>query len=206
VRAGALPKVSASAGAGSGSKATALAVEGLADIVSLTLSDAALAHVLPEPATLEGSRGSESGEQREGPPACDALAALRALQGMAKPPVATGAPGAAPPASLPSAFKSRSMAPGQTSSLFGVAPGSAQPAGVGGLAGAARGLGSSGADDKVLRVERDAAWLAGSGMRVTGLLRKALPPLCTHPRPAVREAVANGESVCTCACLHLCGW
>ena len=50
---GGLPRVSATAGSGAGSKATALAVACLSDIMALTLSDAAHAHIL---AAVESKR------------------------------------------------------------------------------------------------------------------------------------------------------
>jgi hypothetical protein len=53
--AGGLHKVSANVGSGSGSKATALAVAGLADIVSITLSDAAHASTLAATAGREAA-------------------------------------------------------------------------------------------------------------------------------------------------------
>eukprot|EP00798_Chlamydomonas_sp_ICE-L_P011606 gene11606-34311_t len=43
-----------------------------------------------------------------------------------------------------------------------------------------------------LRVDRSPAWVAASVTKLHTLASKALPPLCTHPRTSVREALAIG--------------
>ena len=78
-------------------------------------------------------------------------------------------------------------------------PGQQSPGAVQGKAGAGSGQsgrgsgggGRGGGGEGVMRVVRDAAWLAESGGRVGGLLERVLPPLAAHPRPAVRQAVAE---------------
>ena len=43
-------------------------------------------------------------------------------------------------------------------------------------------------------VTRDTAWVDSTLQRLAPLLERVLPPLCSHPQPAVREALAQGES------------
>ena len=52
-----------------------------------------------------------------------------------------------------------------------------------------------------LRVTRDSAWLVESGARVSGMMAKVLPPLCSHPSASVREAVAAAAT----RMLRVCG-
>lgn len=47
-------------------------------------------------------------------------------------------------------------------------------------------------DKPNFRIARDAAWLRDTAARVAAVLQKTLPPLASHPRPAVRAAVARG--------------
>ena len=42
-------------------------------------------------------------------------------------------------------------------------------------------------------VARDTAWVDSTLQRLAPLLERLLPPLCSHPQPAVREALAKGE-------------
>lgn len=200
VHAGNVPAVRAATGSGSGSKATAAAVDCLARIIAITLADA---HGPAARASGPGSEGAgvqgvlaalggapgrnglqgagawgeaaaggaeQEEEEQEGEgagPSSAAQAALAALQGMARPAAAAAAPAApaAPPRSSPAA------APQGTSGSSGGGP------------------------DRSLRVQCDAEWARASAERVAGLLGRALPPLCSHPRPSVREALAVGEWV-----------
>lgn len=43
-----------------------------------------------------------------------------------------------------------------------------------------------------LRTARTAEWLRDTAERAQRMLEAALPPLCSHPRPAVRQALADG--------------
>ena len=43
-------------------------------------------------------------------------------------------------------------------------------------------------------VTRDTAWVDSTLQRLAPLLERVLPPLCSHPHPAVREALAKGET------------
>ena len=45
------------------------------------------------------------------------------------------------------------------------------------------------------RPQRDLAWTRAASHRVCALLRQALPPLCSHPRPAVRAALPTCASL-----------
>ncbi|CAL5218647.1 g350 [Coccomyxa viridis] len=42
------------------------------------------------------------------------------------------------------------------------------------------------------KVNRDTAWVDATLQRLAPLLERVLPPLCSHPQPAVREALAKG--------------
>lgn len=42
-------------------------------------------------------------------------------------------------------------------------------------------------------VTRDTAWVDSTLQRLAPLLERVLPPLCSHPQPAVREALAKGK-------------
>ncbi len=42
-------------------------------------------------------------------------------------------------------------------------------------------------------VTRDTAWVDSTLQRLAPLLGRVLPPLCSHPQPAVREALAKGK-------------
>ena len=114
-------------------------------------------------------------------------AALRALQQMAH------AGGSAGQAAAATSTARAGSAEGSSSGLGvpGRTPAAAAcpPAGAGAAAGGAHGL----------RVACDAGWVRSSAGRVLGLLHKALPPLCSHPRPSVREALAAGVE-CEAAC------
>ena len=43
------------------------------------------------------------------------------------------------------------------------------------------------------KVNRDTAWVDATLQRLAPLLERVLPPLCSHPQPAVREALAKGK-------------
>lgn len=45
------------------------------------------------------------------------------------------------------------------------------------------------------RVARDAVWLRETAGRVASVLQAAVPPLSSHPRAAVRAAVAEGAEL-----------
>lgn len=70
-------------------------------------------------------------------------------------------------------------------------------AGVGGDAGTAPGPslppGQQQQPEDRLRVDRSAQWMQSSAIQLHELLSTALPPLMTHPRPAVRKALVQGE-------------
>lgn len=51
-----------------------------------------------------------------------------------------------------------------------------------------------------MRVERSSDWVLDTAERLHQLLSTALPPLTAHQRPAVREALAQGETVVNPRC------
>ncbi|GAB4823772.1 hypothetical protein N2152v2_010818 [Parachlorella kessleri] len=52
-----------------------------------------------------------------------------------------------------------------------------------------------------LRVDLDWGWVEGTAARVHEVLRVALPPLCAHPKPAVRQQLAGTCSLLLSRCL-----
>eukprot|EP00983_Pelagomonas_calceolata_P111581 1159797-Pelagomonas_calceolata.AAC.11 len=152
-----------------------------------------------------GQHGGQGG-LGDGPAGYDAQAALKALQGMASPGTSTTAAGAAaasvqlqPPAAA---------GPVQSASiqrLQGVAmPNKNAQSGPLSPSATQYNSGEQGGGERLLRVECDGAWLKGSSVRVVGLMQKALPPLCNHPRPSVREALAADKGLALQATVGAC--
>ncbi|GAX83179.1 hypothetical protein CEUSTIGMA_g10605.t1 [Chlamydomonas eustigma] len=55
--------------------------------------------------------------------------------------------------------------------------------------------------ERSLQVERTSSWIRESGHRISGLLARVLPPLCTHPNTTVRRVVAEGAvRLLQCCC------
>lgn len=49
--------------------------------------------------------------------------------------------------------------------------------------------------ERRLRVERSPEWILETATRVCALLKRLLPPLASHPRAAVRQALVQGASL-----------
>ena len=179
----------AAGGAGAGSSATAQALLGFADIIVLTLNNASVAGITPPEADSGGALGalqaaaasaipaaapatSPEGGTRTSP-ASASLSALAALQSLA-----AGGDAAPAPDGAASAGSSGGSCAGRPQ---GAQPGVPQEKGR-------------------LRIARTREWLEGSVGRVVPLMSQALPPLATHPRAAVREALATGVWLWLCVC------
>ncbi len=121
-------------------------------------------------------RGTGSGGGSAGiSGAADALSALRALSA-----AASGSPAATRGDAEPSSASNPT--------LGATAQGTGQP---GPNAGKQQGQQQQQPGQaRRLRVTRTPEWLRDTAERMNGLLARALPPLCSHPRPAVRAALA----------------
>jgi len=51
-----------------------------------------------------------------------------------------------------------------------------------------------------LRAQRTEEWLRETAERAHRMLAAALPPLCSHLRPAVRQALAEGAQIVALTC------